>query len=202
MKGDDVTLMRVYAEGAFDVELAAEFLNRMSRAYKSLLFLDNFVSISKNGHLSTYKPHPLSPSLITENGNLNIFIEDDRLKITEVEFHSPGFWEFLGKLNPLEVLRQYLNDRHERGKDKEYRNSNEALKMDIERRILELDYIQKVIETAKMSGHSDEDIRMLIQEHALIPLLRLDSLSELGLATRAEMPKKIKVSKPEPKPVA
>ena len=31
---------------------------------------------------------------------------------------SPGFWEFLGSLNPLEVIRRYLNDRHERAKDR------------------------------------------------------------------------------------
>src|SRR5947209_1111717 len=42
--------------------------------------------------------------------------KEDRLILKSVVLHSPGNWEFLGKLNPLETLRQYLQDRHERRK--------------------------------------------------------------------------------------
>jgi len=34
-------------------------------------------------------------------------------------FSSPGFWEVFSKLIPLEVIRQYLNDRQEHRKDRE-----------------------------------------------------------------------------------
>src|SRR5208283_3018379 len=42
-----------------------------------------------------------------------------------VEINSPGFWEFLGSVSPLEIMRNYLNDRHERRKDREYLESAE-----------------------------------------------------------------------------
>jgi len=46
----------------------------------------------------------------------NIIPQDERLVISKVTFQSPGFWEFLGSLNPLEQIREYLKDRHERQK--------------------------------------------------------------------------------------
>jgi hypothetical protein len=55
-----------------------------------------------------------------------------------VQLTSPGFWDFLGKLMPLETIRQYLNDRHERAKDREYRNEAEEKRLDLENRLLEM----------------------------------------------------------------
>jgi hypothetical protein len=55
----------------------------------------------------------------------------DPLVVSRVVFESPGFWEFLGNLNPLEVLRNYLNDRHEREKDREYRSAAERERLAI-----------------------------------------------------------------------
>tara|TARA_R110002096_G_scaffold163184_1_gene330537 strand:+ start:53 stop:550 length:498 start_codon:yes stop_codon:yes gene_type:complete len=52
-------------------------------------------------------------------------LPEDVLEIGVVKFESPGFWEFLGALNPLDQIRQFISDRHERSKDIEYRNAAE-----------------------------------------------------------------------------
>uniref|UniRef100_UPI001CA36C62 hypothetical protein n=1 Tax=Vibrio cholerae TaxID=666 RepID=UPI001CA36C62 len=104
------------------------------------------------------------------------------------KFHSPGFWEFLGKLNPLEVLRQYLNDRHERKKDEDYRNTLEKEKLGIENDILKLEFTRQVIEVARQTGHSEEEIRSIVRDQIVIPLISLDALSEKGMVTYVEIP--------------
>lgn len=50
-----------------------------------------------------------------------LVLPDDKLRLRSVVIQSPGFWEFLGALNPLETLRKYVNDRHEQRKDREYK---------------------------------------------------------------------------------
>ncbi|WP_298510131.1 hypothetical protein [uncultured Kordia sp.] len=62
----------------------------------------------------------------------------DRLFLNRVSISSPGFWEFLGKLNVFEQLRLYLNERHERKKDRDYRNRNEQKKSELSN-----EYMQK-----------------------------------------------------------
>jgi hypothetical protein len=42
---------------------------------------------------------------------------DQVILLQRVELSSPGFWEFLGLLNPLDQIRRYLNDRHQRKLD-------------------------------------------------------------------------------------
>ncbi|HWO41652.1 MAG TPA: hypothetical protein VNO43_07615 [Candidatus Eisenbacteria bacterium] len=49
----------------------------------------------------------------------NLLRTQDRLSLKAARFESPGWWEFLGKRNPLEVLRQYLNDRHKQKEDRQ-----------------------------------------------------------------------------------
>ena len=54
----------------------------------------------------------------------------EQLILSAVKLTSPGFREFSGTLNPLEVLRKYLNDRHERRKDHEYREFSRTTTVD------------------------------------------------------------------------
>jgi len=56
----------------------------------------------------------------------------DLLEIASFSIHSPGFWEVLGGLNPLQQIREYLNDRHKRRQDREFREAAEKKKLEIE----------------------------------------------------------------------
>lgn len=57
---------------------------------------------------------------------------EERLVIHRVQLVSPGFWEFLGALNPLHQIREYLDDRHRRRHDKEYREQAEQDKLSLQ----------------------------------------------------------------------
>ncbi|UJB73211.1 hypothetical protein HRE53_32115 (plasmid) [Acaryochloris sp. 'Moss Beach'] len=113
--------------------------------------------------------------------------EADRLKLIGIELHSPGFWDFLGKLSPLEVLRQYLNDRHERQKDHEFRSPAETRKLDLENQSLELDIIERKIGILEHLGAKDRDLALL-KEYLLAKSLRqLDPYQDQGLIFESEI---------------
>ena len=67
-------------------------------------------------------------------------LPDYRLEIRRIQINSPGFWEFLGALNPLQQIREYLNDRHRRRQDHKYREQAER-----ERLMLENEMIRRQI---------------------------------------------------------
>src|SRR5580704_6692033 len=46
---------------------------------------------------------------------------EDRLVLSSVSLNSPGAWSFLGNFISLETIRKYLQNRHERRKDTNYR---------------------------------------------------------------------------------
>lgn len=96
-----------------------------------------------------------------------------QLIFNAAHLNSTGFWEFLGSLNPLEVIRSFLNDRHERRKDIEYREG-------FERRSLELDIILKenkvISERLKLLrnlGAKDQDLQVLRNQLLAVPFRRL-----------------------------
>ena len=98
----------------------------------------------------------------------------EQLILSAVSLASPGFWEFLGTLNPLEVLRKHLNDRHERRKDHEYRESAERPRLDLENLILENKVISERVMLVKEMGATDRDLAPLLNELINKPLVALD----------------------------
>lgn len=113
----------------------------------------------------------------------------DRLVMHAVSLRSPGFWEFLGKLNPLEVLRQYLNDRHERRKDREYRESAERERLIPENLERENKVLRDRIEIVKGLGATQQDLAPLLNDLVHRPLLSLDRHQDAGIIAGAEFPR-------------
>jgi hypothetical protein len=109
-------------------------------------------------------------------------------------FESPGFWDVVGTLNPLETLRLYLNDRHQRRKDKDFRNEQERRKFDQEERAREaqLEWMEdsaiiRRIEEAKRLGAKDRDIAPLLNELLRRPLRSIARHQDRGLVQHAEI---------------
>lgn len=102
-----------------------------------------------------------------------------RLELSRVSIKSPGFWEFLGALNPLQQLREFLKDRHERRKDHEYREPAEKEKLKLDNELLQKIILEKEnsilhdqLSMMKEFGISDEEIRQIIWSRLGIPLSR------------------------------
>jgi hypothetical protein len=94
---------------------------------------------------------PLDPRFIV--GDLSILVlPEERLILEKAEFASPGFVEVLGSLNPLEVIRNYLQDRHRRRQDREYREEAERRRLNLENAILEIEAIRGRINLARELG--------------------------------------------------
>ncbi len=110
----------------------------------------------------------------------------ERLILHAVRLESPGFWDFIGKLNPLEVIRQYLVDRHERRKDREYKEPAEKRRLELENKLLENKVVKERIEIARQLGATDHDLAPLINELVLRPAERLDAYQDGGVIEVAE----------------
>lgn len=107
-------------------------------------------------------------------------IPHDRLVVARIRIESPGFWEFVGSLNPLQQIREYLNDRHKRRQDREYREPSEKERLELENELLKLQIYEKQntvlrerIEIMKELGYSNEEIERRLWSSVGEPLSRL-----------------------------
>ena len=117
-----------------------------------------------------------------------------RLVVSKVSINSPGFWEFLASLNPLQQIREYLNDRHKRRQDREYKELSER-----ERLVLENDLIQRQIaekdnaivhdrvQLMRELGFTDEEIRQVVWSQIGTPLAKLGRHQDARLIEGAEL---------------
>ena len=127
---------------------------------------------------------PTMLSLLIENFKKSkvkdLLKPEDKLMLTRVCIESPGFWEFLGSINPLEQIRKYLNDRHERIKDREFRNRQEEDFKNIEIQILNNKDIKEKIEIMEKVGFTKIEIREVISNYVVNPLQRLNKFQDNG----------------------
>lgn len=119
---------------------------------------------------------------------------DERLVVAQVAIASPGFWEFLGALNPLTFINDYLEGRHERRKDRAYREDAERRRMDLENQLLETRVVQERLQLATALGMNPRDQSDLLSRLAITPLLELDEVAARGMAfPMSALPNEVKV---------
>jgi len=109
-----------------------------------------------------------------------IVLSADKLTISKVNIQSLGFCEFLGSLNPLQQIREYLNDRHERQKDKKYRSRQEEELGDLSIMEKKNNIINQRIEILRGLSYSETEIRQLVMTMVIEPLNKLGGLQDNG----------------------
>ena len=109
------------------------------------------------GHLTSA---PLKTEMLAPNA---------RLSLERVRIESPGFWEFAASLNPLQQIREYLNDRHRRRQDREYREESEKKRLELDNELIQRqiekmdrDAAREWIEIMRDYGYDKEDIDKII----------------------------------------
>jgi len=195
---------RVHGEGEVEVDLVVGDLTALKQAYDSIFVFD--VTIEGIRRLHRELPfgwQPLAPTGWFLGSRRGVQIVRDwpptadqvaalvprseQLVLSSVRLTSPGFWEFLGTLNPLDVLRQYLNDRHERRKDREYRETAEQRRLALENLSLENKVLSERIRLAKDLGATDRDLAPLLNALVYKPLTALDHFQDRQVIDSAEI---------------
>lgn len=150
--------------------------------YKNNLF-DPFMYELFFEEYSYSKSRNILPNLIELQSKINIekiVLPTDRLYISKVNIQSLGFWEVLGNLNPLQQIREYIKDRHERKKDNMYRNRQEEeigeLEIDQKRNKI----INERVTILRKLGYNDLEIRQLVNIMITEPLDKLGRHQDNG----------------------
>ena len=201
--------IKIYGYGEIEVLLIEQYLTDLRNAYNSLIVFESAIDNLERiyHHDFPFLPYPivplywlpLKPRRVVRYARVwpptmeeisSLVPYSEQLILSAVKLTSPGFWEFLGKINPLEVIRQYLNDRHERRKDREYRESAEKRRLRLENLKLENEVIRERIQIAKELGATDRDLAPLLNELVNKPLLRLDQYQDKGIIEHVERDEK------------
>jgi hypothetical protein len=198
-------ILRVHTIGSIPVAEFREFLASFEHAYNSLLYfeyiLDAAERVARQSHFPFFPylwfaPLPFRRTSApfagwppTAQQIASALLPRDRIVLIAAEMKSPGYWDFLGKLVPFEVGRQYLQDRHERRKDREYRETAEKRRLELENTLLENKIIAERIEIAKKLGATDEDLAPLLNDLVIKPVRELEKYQDRGVIETAEIVK-------------
>lgn len=182
--------LKIYGHGEIVSSHAVEFLDAVTFCYNSLVALEHA--------LAAYERHPrwrYFPDELYAPIQFPMLLEPvakyvpsgSALILQATTLSSPGFWEFLGRLNPLEQIRLYLNDRHERAKDHDYRNAAEAERLKTEQSLREIETIGAALDIAKRHGAMPEQLAPLLDKLVHTPLERLGRVQDMRIIGHAEL---------------
>lgn len=162
---DDKSTLTINANRLGSVEEIISFLNDIEKAYNGILCFEREI----DSILSSYGNNR---SLPLEIFDYNIK-EEDKLILNKIRIQSPGLWEFIGSINPIQQIREFLKDHHERKKDRLYRMRQEKERNDLELEKLRLSVISDKIEMLESIGYPKEDIKNIVESLVLKPLEKL-----------------------------
>lgn len=189
------TILRISGNVEAPIESIYEYLRELEVAYNSAYVLTNIIDETREISVLEERQKPQIPlkSLLwmnwwspNEDKVKSLVPKSDRLKSYRAEFHSPGFWDFLGKLNPLETIREYLNDRHERQKDQNYRNKAEQDRLELENFAARVKLYKETHDVLVDRGVKEHDINILRDQLLIEPLKKLDKYQDQKIITTAD----------------
>lgn len=179
---EQLAILRIESSGNITVKDVLVFLKSIDLLYKNVSVFEKF----REGAVGLLAAQYGGAPQIDDAAFLAETKKVDPLVVLSVEIHSPGFWEFLGGLNPLEQIRKYLNDRHERIKDETYRNAEEHRKLKLENMNMAVEVARNLKTLLREMGVSEEETKRTIEAHiipALKGLSRAQDKSQIGGAT-------------------
>jgi hypothetical protein len=196
-------VLRILTERGGTVAEITQFLGDLESAYLALYDMDRAWSPERTRRHMAFMALPLfnqpgfPNNVLSEprSGALtaDTVLPEDRLVVRSVRIESPGFWEVIASFNPLLQIREYLNDRHKRRQDREFREAAERDRLLLEneliqRQVWEKDnsILRERIEFLKKLGLADHDIRQLIWAQLGKPLSDLGKHQDSGLIGGAE----------------
>ncbi len=199
--------LRIFARRAGTVNELIGLLQSVEEAYNKIFLFYSFIDFFTNRERFFMLPHfwrkwiefrfPVlfwMPYLgLPQFEYPEAMLPEYKLEVRRIQIESPGFWEFLGAPNPLQQIREYLNDRHKRRQDREYREQAERERLQLENELIRRQILEKEnsvfrerINLLKEIGFSDEEIRRLMWVYVSQPLIALGKHQDTGLIENAD----------------
>jgi hypothetical protein len=184
--------LRVRSERLGEVAEIVSYLQNMEAAYNHIFAFDLIVQEAKERYgEETFRwgrsRRRASRTIRQIRDPGSVVLPENRLRLRAVSIQSPGSWDFLGALNPLETLRKYLADRHERKKDVAYRNAAEAERLRLENEKLKTEVVRDRIEILRDLDVPEDRIAAALNLHIVAPLSKLDEPQDTALILDAEI---------------
>lgn len=194
--------LRIYGDIEAQISEIQDYLYQLEYTYNSSYVFDKIIDQAKELNAKYNNNPPLPLSIIIWNTLLPatpekvgfLVPDEDKLIVKSAVFNSPGFWGFVGNLNPLKFILDFLNLRHEHLKDLEYRNLEDANslrlsneKKQLENKALENQIIKEKIQLLKELGATDYELKILKQQLLDKPLKKLGEVQDKGLIIEAEI---------------
>jgi len=156
----------------------ADYLVAIETCYRHLYVFHEWVDDIVDGEWRRWGPFPwLYPPSAADT----VATTEHVLQLGSVQLRSPGFWEFLGALNPLETIRKYLVDRNERRKDSQWREELDAEKQRLDTERLRTQAVAERIDMLRKAGIPQSIIRRALAAHVLQPLGAMDRFQDANL---------------------
>ena len=184
-------MLHLPSQGGVEAALIRDLVSAVHDAHSGYIAFDRIVSDLGREYRDWVVPFPRRYRGLAPTPwylDLNQFVVADsyvftneRLLVVRVELGSPGFWEFLGALNPLEVTRKYLDDRHRRRQDRAYREGQEERQLGLENDLREIEVIRRRLEVARESGVPETMLQPLLQQLVGRPLEALGAMQDRGV---------------------
>jgi hypothetical protein len=189
--------LQIAAEGGHEARMVRDVLAGFEDAYNGFLAVDRILEgLIAQRSWRTLVPRRLlrtdpfwvpelsdAPwNVLRERPEAPLFVYSfERLLIARVELASPGFFEFLGSLNPLTFISNELERRHRHRQDREYREREERRRLELENESLQLGILERRIEIARENGATDDVIATLLNQLLERPLRQLSDLDARGV---------------------
>jgi hypothetical protein len=167
-----------------------DFLKALNNAYENIYYIDLIINeLKSNNDIARKSIRKLKPRKFVSD----IILPEDILRITKVNIGPPGFIDFKGLGEVAKQIREYINDRDERRKDREWREAETRKSMELDNDKKKFELFEDKIRFLKENGFPEDEIRKLINNNGIEPLEELDKFQDSGLISSAE----IKLTKPQ-----
>jgi hypothetical protein len=196
-------ILEVESEGRIRLSDVRKLLAALEDAYNRVLvlleLLDGLPRLQRAGippfpaPLVEFEPSGIvigkagKPDHFTKSSVASRVGKNQALILSGVRLESPGSWKLLGVSDALEVVRKYLNDRHERRKDKQYREATDEEKRRLENELLRTNVLSQRIKVAKEMGATEGDLAPLLGQLLYDPLDELAVFQDRGLMKDVRM---------------
>jgi hypothetical protein len=179
--------LELAASRAGEVRDVVGYLQALESAYNNIYALDVLIKEASGETQVRYWSRGRRASIKPAKEPDRLVLPEDRLRLTAVTIQSPGLWAFLGAVIPLETIRKWVSDRHERRKDAAYRTQQEELRGTLEIEKLRVEVAQKKVDLLKSAGVPEEQIRKALAVHLFEPLEALNRYQDAGLIETADV---------------